>query len=173
MRTHEDQWLEEIYRNTLPRVAGMIYRMGGHLEMAKDIFQDAVIIYLEKQQQNKLPAGVPAEAYITGIARILAVRKLKQSGPHIPLDDIEGDIGVPADYYAPPPVAKPVLEYVKAAGKKCLQLLHAFYYDHLSIPEITAGFNFKTEHSASVQKYKCLEKIRKQIKQSDYAETVS
>jgi len=173
MRTHEDQWLEEIYRNTLPRVAGMIYRVGGHLEMAKDIFQDAVIIYLEKQQQNKLPAGVPAEAYITGIARILAVRKLKQSGQHIPLDGMEGDIGVPADYYAPPPVAKPVLEYVKAAGKRCLQLLHAFYYDHLSIPEIAAGFNFKTEHSASVQKYKCLEKVREQIKQSDYAETVS
>ncbi len=173
MRTQEDQWLEGIYRNTLPRVAAVIYRMGGHLDMAKDIFQDAVIIYLEKKQQNKLPPGVPAEAYITGIARILGIRKLKQSGPHIPLDDMDNDIGVPADYYAPPPVPKPVLEYVKAAGQRCLQLLRAFYYDHLSIQEITADFNFKTQHSASVQKYKCLEKVREQIKQSDYAETVS
>ncbi|WP_142687245.1 RNA polymerase sigma factor [Chitinophaga polysaccharea] len=173
MRTQEDQWLEEIYRNTLPRVAAAIYRMGGNLEMAKDIFQDAVIIYLEKKQQNKLPPEVPAAAYIGGIARILGIRKLKRSGPHIPLDDMDGDIGVPADYYAPPPVAKPVLEYVKAAGKRCLQLLRAFYYDHLSIQEIAEDFNFKTQHSASVQKYKCLEKVREQIKQSDYAETVS
>lgn len=173
MRTPEDQWLEDLYRNTLPRVAAMVYRMGGHLEMAKDIFQDAVIIYLEKQQAKKLPDGVPAEAYITGIARILSIRKLKKSGTAVSLDDMTGEISVPADYYAPPPVARSVLEYVRAAGKRCLQLLQAFYYDHHSLTDIAADFNFKTPHSASVQKYKCLEKVREQIKQSDYAETLS
>jgi DNA-directed RNA polymerase specialized sigma24 family protein len=173
MRNHEDQWLEEIYRSTLPRVARIVYQMGGNLEMAKDIFQDAVIIYLEKQQQHTLPDNVSAAAYISGIARICCIRKMKHMGRYTSLENIPADIAVPADYYAPPPVARPLLDYVKTAGKKCLQLLHAFYYDHLSIQEIADDFHFKTLHSASVQKYKCLEKVREQIKQSDYAETVS
>ncbi|SEW51154.1 RNA polymerase sigma factor [Chitinophaga arvensicola] len=173
MRTQEDQWLENLYRHTLPRVAAMVYRMGGHLEMAKDVFQDAVIIYLEKQQAQKLPPGVSAEAYITGIARILCIRQLKKSGPELSLDEMTENIGVPSDYYAPPPVARPVLDYIRSAGKRCLQLLQAFYYDQHSLSDIAAGFNFKTLHSASVQKYKCLEKVREQLKQSDYAETLS
>ncbi|MBS0029936.1 RNA polymerase sigma factor [Chitinophaga sp. 22321] len=173
MRNHEDQWLEEIYRNLLPQVARMVHRMNGNLEMAKDVFQDAVIIYLEKQRQQTLPANVPAQAYIMGIARICCIRKMKQTGRYTSLENINSDISVPADYYALPPVERSVLNYVKAAGKRCLQLLQAFYYDHLSIQEIAAGFDFKTPHSASVQKYKCLEKVREQIKQSDYAETVS
>lgn len=173
MRNQKDQWLEEIYRSTLPRVARTVYQMGGNLEMAKDIFQDAVIIYLEKQQKNTLPANVSAEAYISGIARICCIRKMKQTGRYTSLDNINTDMGVPADYYAPPPVERPLLDYVKAAGKRCLELLHAFYYDHLSVSEIAADFNFKTPHSVSVQKYKCLEKVREQIKESDYAETIS
>ena len=173
MRNQEDQWLENIYRNAFPRVAAIVRRMNGNLEMAKDIFQDAVIIYLEKQKKHTLPANVPAEAYVTGIARILCIRNLKQERQHISLDYINADFAVPADYYAPPPVEKPLLEYVKTAGKRCLQLLQAFYYDHLSIQEITEGFHFKSPHSASVQKYKCLEKVREQVKQSGYAETVS
>lgn len=80
MRNHEDQWLEEIYRNLLPQVARMVHRMNGNLEMAKDVFQDAVIIYLEKQRQQTLPANVPAQAYIMGIARICCIRKNETNG---------------------------------------------------------------------------------------------
>lgn len=173
MRTQEDQWLENLYRTTLPRVAAMVYRMGGNLELAKDVFQDAMIIYLEKQQAQKLPPGVTAAAYISGIARILCIRQLKRPGAARGLDEVAENMGVPPDYYAPPPVARPLLDHVKAAGKRCLQLLQAFYYDQRSLPDIAANFNFKTVHSASVQKYKCLEKVREQIKQSDYAETLS
>ncbi|HEY9259734.1 sigma-70 family RNA polymerase sigma factor [Chitinophaga sp.] len=173
MRNHEDQWLEEIYKSTLPRVARLVYQMGGNLEMAKDIFQDAVIIYLEKQKKQTLPANVSAAAYISGIARICCIRKMRQTERYASLENINADIAVPADYYAPPPAPKPLLDYVKAAGKRCLQLLQAFYYEQHSIQDIAADFNFKTLHSASVQKYKCLEKVREQIKASDYAETVS
>lgn len=173
MRNHEDQWLEEIYKSTLPRVARIVYQMGGNLEMAKDIFQDAVIIYLEKQKKHTLPANVSPAAYISGIARICCIRKMKQTERYSSLDNINTDIAVPADYYAPPPVAKSLLDYVKATGKRCLQLLHAFYYEQHSIQDIASDFNFKTLHSASVQKYKCLEKVREQMKAADYAETVS
>ncbi|MBO9731316.1 MAG: sigma-70 family RNA polymerase sigma factor [Chitinophaga sp.] len=173
MRYQEHQWLEEIYKTTLPTVARMVYQMGGHLEMAKDIFQDAVIIYLEKQNKGTLPAHVSPAAYITGIARICCLRKMKQSGRYTSLENISAEIAIPEDYYGPPPVATPLLSYLKAAGKRCLQLLQAFYYDQHSIKEIADDFHFKSLHSASVQKYKCLEKVRTQLQQSNYAETVS
>jgi DNA-directed RNA polymerase specialized sigma24 family protein len=167
-----EQQLKELYISTLPRVARMVRRMGGDLELARDVFQDAVIIYLEKQQQNTIPEGVVAGAYITGIARILCIRKLKRQGHELPLE-AAGQYAVPENYFDPPPAEKSLLGYLKSAGSRCMELLQAFYYEHQSLQEIANSFRFRTLHSASVQKYKCLEKIRQQVKHTDYAETVS
>jgi hypothetical protein len=41
-----------------------------------------------------------------------------------------------------------------------MELLQAFYYDKLAIMEISNTFGFSSPHSASVQKYKCIEKMR-------------
>lgn len=169
MTMHNDPIFESVYRDTLPKVARMVHRMGGTLDTAKDIFHDAVIIYLEKKQQDASAIGSD-QAYILGIARILSHRRLKDDRQYITFHFQEDDYGIPADFYDPPPVAKPVISFLKNAGKKCLQLLQAFYYDKLSMTEIARSLQYKTQHVATVQKYKCLEKIREQVKQTQYEE---
>jgi len=44
-------------------------------------------------------------------------------------------------------------------------LLRAFYYDKLSMSKIANRFGFSSERSATVQKYKCLEKVRDLVKE--------
>ena len=64
-----------------------------------------------------------------------------------------------------------VLASLERTGKKCLRLLKAFYYDHLSMDDIAARFGFNGRRSATVQKYKCLEKVRENLKTREaYAE---
>jgi predicted DNA-binding protein YlxM (UPF0122 family) len=59
-------------------------------------------------------------------------------------------------------------------GKKCLELLQAFYYEQRSMQEIAETFHYKTRHSASVQKHKCLEKVREELKTSSvYEEAIA
>jgi len=53
------------------------------------------------------------------------------------------------------------------SGKKCLELLKAFYYDHCSMQDIANRFGFNGTRSATVQKYKCLEKVRNEIKTNE------
>jgi predicted DNA-binding protein YlxM (UPF0122 family) len=45
-----------------------------------------------------------------------------------------------------------------------MELLKAFYYDHCSMQEVADRFGFNGRRSATVQKYKCLEKVREEIK---------
>ncbi|QJB34427.1 sigma-70 family RNA polymerase sigma factor [Chitinophaga oryzae] len=169
MTMHNDPIFESVYRDTLPKVARMVHRMGGDLDTAKDIFHDAVIIYLEKKQQNTSSIASD-QAYIMGIARILCLRRLKDDHQYVALPSSEDDYGIPADFYDPPPVAQPVINFLKSAGRKCLQLLQAFYYDKLPMAEIAQTLQYKTQHVATVQKYKCLEKIREQVKQTQHEE---
>ncbi len=59
----EDE-LGRLYEQAFPAVAKFVSRMGGSLEQAKDIFHDALIIYLEGATQNNRTIHTTKEAYI-------------------------------------------------------------------------------------------------------------
>ena len=71
---------------------------------------------------------------------------------------MEAEIVIPDDYF-PTTNNKRLLNFLKIAGKRCLDLLRAFYFQQLPIKEIAGNLGYSNEHSVSVQKYKCLEKL--------------
>jgi DNA-directed RNA polymerase specialized sigma24 family protein len=153
--------LEMLYEQAFPPVARMVRQLGGDQETARDLFHDAVIIYLEKPTA----AQRSEVAYIKGIARHLWYRQYRQGPPLSPLTDAHEAISVPDDFYDREQL--PLLQ----TGQKCLALLKAFYYDGLPISEVARRFQYRSEHSASVQKYKCLEKVREEVKKAHYETT--
>jgi predicted DNA-binding protein YlxM (UPF0122 family) len=58
-----------------------------------------------------------------------------------------------------------LLNFLENAGQKCMDMLKAFYYDNLPVRTIAEQFGFSGERSATVQKYKCMEKVRETIKE--------
>jgi hypothetical protein len=57
------------------------------------------------------------------------------------------------------------MHFLETTGKKCMELLRSFYYDNVPLADAAKLFGFSGVRSATVQKYKCLEKIRETIKQ--------
>ncbi len=80
------------------------------------------------------------------------------------MSDSENGIAVPDDFY-PTIQAKRLLRVLELSGKKCMDLLRAFYYQRLPLKKLVSALGYANEHSASVQKYKCLEKIRNTVKE--------
>jgi DNA-directed RNA polymerase specialized sigma24 family protein len=153
---------EELYESAFPVVATWVRKMNGSLEDAKDIFHDALVLYQEKISQG-IAINVSPEAYILGIAKHLWLRKFKVPGNVVFLDDVEQRIAIPDDFYAPVSAIK-LLNFLEQAGKNCLELLRRVYYEKLSAAELAQTMGYRGEHSATVQKYKCIEKLRAIIK---------
>lgn len=171
MDNNNQKLLERLYLSAFPPVARIVAQLGGDLDSAKDIFHDALIIYMEKQRQHLLTIKVTPEAYLTGIARILWIRKFKNDSRNVSLSGSEEEFSVPEDFYlTEKAISHDLLAYMESTGKKCLELLQAFYYEQRSMQEIADKFNYKTRHSATVQKHKCLERIREQIKAANIYE---
>lgn len=152
----------QLYRDSFPDVARMIRRKGGTLEEAKDAFHDALLIYMEKEKAGRLQLQASPKAYLVGTARICWLRARGAT------------VALPESFEAAEPEEGGVEEREQSlraslisSGKKCLELLKAFYYDHCSMQDIAARFGFNGTRSATVQKYKCLEKVRKEIKSND------
>ena len=162
---NRDAFFEEIYESVFPSVASFVNEMNGAYQDAKDIFQDALIIYFERLSENRLTVNSTPERYILGIAKHLWLRKFRADKKKVSLDEFERILRIPDDFY-PDVTLSRILQYVEAAGSKCLSLLRSFYFEKATLKEVASKLGYSTEHSAAVQKYKCLEKIRETIKEN-------
>ena len=146
--------LSEVYEETFPAVVSFVAKMGGSADDAKDILHDARVIFFE----NRVVPDNPS-AYIVGIAKHLWVRKYKQDKNRVELD---ATIRIPDEEHYP--IVTRLLRLLEVAGKSCLDLLQAFYYEKRTAESIADEFEYSDAHSASVQKHKCLQKIRSFVK---------
>jgi DNA-directed RNA polymerase specialized sigma24 family protein len=158
----------ELYEKCFPAVARFIGQRKGSFADAKDIFHDALIIYHEKSRQRDFAVETAPEAYVLGITRHLWLRKFADDRRKITADDQTSYFSIPEDNF-PTINENRLLLLLERSGEKCLTLLRSFYFEKSSIQELKLRFGFRSEHSASVQKYKCIEKIRETIKQKSIA----
>ncbi len=149
-----------LYKKVFPNVARYISRMGGSLDEAQDIFQDTLVIYYEKLTSTQNEVILNEGAYLLGIAKKLWFQRHQAITKNQPLNDF--DIEVVADEQ---PATGKILHYLETAGMKCMELLKAYYYDRLPADNVAKLFGYSGTHSATVAKYKCMEKVRETIKQ--------
>lgn len=159
---------EQLYEQAFPLVAHFISRMGGTLQDARDIFQDSLIVLYEKVLENPESIRISAQAYVLGIARHLWHKKFREGRQNIQLRAIPQELSHEADFDEQPVETLQISEYLKKAGRKCMDILQSFYYQKMSMQEIADTFGYGSTRSATVQKYKCLEKVRQTVKAYDY-----
>jgi RNA polymerase sigma factor (sigma-70 family) len=158
--TKRKQLIIQLYKSAFPVVAKYVAKMGGSVEDAKDVFQDALVIYYEKTIAGNLLAN-DGKAYLLGIAKHLWFKKFKEQSNTLPLNNSFEQ----ADEAEPQVSNNKVLHFLETAGKRCMELLSAFYYHKLPVKEAAEQFGYAGERSVTVQKYKCLEKVRTSVKE--------
>lgn len=159
---YREQLFTGLYKEAFPAVAKYIGKRGGTYQQAKDVFQDALVIYYEKTVAGNFTHNANSKAYLMGIAKHLWLNLYKQAGKNLPLNGSPGLTAInEQEHYA----GAKIMGYLETAGQKCADMLRAFYYDKLPVKDIAGAFGYGSIRSATVQKYKCLEKVRDVIKQ--------
>lgn len=158
-RTQEELFTQ-LYLDAFPALARYVHRRGGDLEEARDIFQEALLAFYEQVEIGGREIQSSEKAYLLGIAKKTFLKKREREMQTEGLEKVEIRDETPT--YAS---AEKLLHHLQLAGQKCLDLLSAFYYEKLSMRHLATRFGFRSERSATVQKYKCLEKVRDSIHQ--------
>ncbi|WP_316823769.1 sigma-70 family RNA polymerase sigma factor [Pedobacter miscanthi] len=157
----------KLYQEAFPLVARHVSKMGGSFEEAKDIFQDALVVYYEKVLVSGLKLKYKEKAYLFGIAKFLWIKCYKENDKQVTLNSSDFVFNekidlADAEYEE---ISSPKLMNLLAhAGQKCMQLLSAFYYEKLDMETLAGRFGFSGARSATAQKFKCLEKVKETVK---------
>jgi len=116
-------------------------------------------VYYEKIHLKETPLN-NAIGYLVGTAKNLWLKRYGQSSPNLSLDQV--DIALTTEES---PSSARLFRFLEIAGRKCLELLKSFYYDQMSLQEIADEYGYSGVRSATVQKFKCLEKVRESVKE--------
>lgn len=155
--------LENLYAKTFPMVLHHVKQHGGTAEDAQDLLQEAIVLLYEKVTQTDFTLSAAASTYLMAVCKNQWLRELEKRArrtemtpellEHLP----EAETGEPD---APNPA---LAEYVARLGEKCQAILVSFYYWGHRMEQVAQEHGYKTIRSATVQKFKCLERLRKSL----------
>lgn len=150
--------LTRLYRRTFPVVRRYVLQHGGSDQDAQDIFQDALVVLYEKTVAGTLTLTVEPGTYLAGVSRHLWQREQARRTRQLHTALTETQLQAPDPAEPPEPVALPAL--LAQLSTTCQSILLAFYYFGQPLAQIAATHGYRSVRSATVQKFKCLERLR-------------
>lgn len=159
----------EMYKEYFPMVKRFVLNNSGLPDDAQDIFQDTMLVLVEKLRQDDFILTASLKTYILAISKHLWLKKIRDSTHIIKLSEqhqeafyleIENSIEQEKTYLDKLQI------YMTKITDHCNRLLHDMFFKNKSIDEIQKQYGYTSRHNAQNQKHKCVEQIRK-VKEQD------
>lgn len=154
----------DLYENQFPKIARLILDNNGTVENAKDIFQDALVILLEKVRKQEFELTCYIGSFLYAVCKNIWFSKLREKNAFV--NYILGRYKIDKSDYiilqdeSEPDLIESISTAIDLLGDPCKQLLENFYYHNLNWDEIARSLGYSNAASARNQKYKCLERIK-------------
>lgn len=159
--------LKYFYEKVFPGIRRYILNNSGTEADAKDVFQDAVMIFYKQVKLGKYKEEYEINGFIYSVSRNLWINTVLRKNKTVALDD-----------------TLPISEYAKSAsddlitkereafilgiftqlGEVCKQLLIYSIFDNLSMKEIKEKMGFSSENVAKTKHYKCKQRLISLVK---------
>jgi len=157
----------KLYKN-YAQVEKLILSKGGTKEDAKDIFQEAMIIFYEKVTTTDFQLTSTISTYLYSVCRFLwknqLTKKKGKQSEELSFDLSTEEVADLQQTLDREERFKQLESVVMQIGEKCLALLKLFYYEGLKMSVIAKKVGLKSEKIAKNQKYKCLERAKLKVK---------
>jgi RNA polymerase sigma factor (sigma-70 family) len=148
-----------------PVIKANILASGGNKEIAEEIFNDALLLLIEKVSHPSFELSSKLSTYLFGISRFLWKNELRRQNRKQDLE-WEGAVILSEEFMNMDEEREErfqALETIIASlSKKCQDIFERLYYKNQSMQEIATALGFSSENSAKTQKYKCMEQAIKQ-----------
>lgn len=151
--------LKMLYKH-FPEISKLLRKLGCNESLTEDIFQDALIIYLNRKENEHFEFKLEPIYYVKQTCKYLWYKEARKSNEErtaveeLVIDSISTkELDQELKY-------KKLETALSQLGKKCQELLQLFYGLNLSMQQIAAQLGFRNAEVAKTQKYRCLEKAK-------------
>jgi RNA polymerase sigma factor (sigma-70 family) len=162
----------QLYKEYFGMVNRFVANNNGRPDDAEDIFQDTMIVLLEKLRQDDFQLTASIKTYIMAISKNLWLKRLRTAYRETEFTDIHDN-----KFYEEINLAieneksytDKLQSYIHKISKHCQGLIHDIFFKEKAIEQIQKEHGYSTRHNAQNQKHKCVEQIKK-LKEQDKKE---
>jgi RNA polymerase sigma factor (sigma-70 family) len=156
--------VRRLYENYFENVVAQVCVNGGNRDDGADIFQDAVLVLINKVKTGQFRGESSIKTFLSAIARNLWLHELRtrsrrnnreviymngEETSEEPLQRVFDKTGTNA--------LKKIMEQV---GETCKKILTGFYYENKSMKEMLTQFEYENEQVLRNRKSKCMKKLK-------------
>jgi RNA polymerase sigma factor (sigma-70 family) len=160
IRKEENAAFELLYKFYFPSVLHYIQQNSGNRADAEDVFQEAIIVLLQKSKEPLFTLTSSIKTYLFAISKNLWLKRLRNDNlsfyanieifDECELDELEEEVSL----------SEKIAETMFRLSAGCQRILNLSFWLGDSIEIIMQKVGYKNKHTASSQKNKCLEKMR-------------
>lgn len=158
--------VKELYKH-LPMVQGTLLKYGAPETVIPEIFNDSLVLLLEKTQAPSFELSSKLSTYLTGICLNNWRNESRKMNSHrsVELDVELAESYAFVDYDWEKEEKLRLLDSIlEKIQDRCKKLLRLFYFEKKRMAEIAEAMGFSSEKSAKTQKYKCMERAHELAK---------
>jgi RNA polymerase sigma factor (sigma-70 family) len=161
----DEKALEMIYKKYYRMMVKIVVSNSGTEEEARDIYQEALIVFWQKATSGNLVMTAKMSTYIYSICQNLWRKELDRKKR---LSNEEKDTPVTMDTESKERNSI-VAKCIEQLGETCRKVLMYYYFEEMSMQDIADRLGFANTDTAKTKKYKCKKKLDELIK-AQYSE---
>jgi RNA polymerase sigma factor (sigma-70 family) len=156
----DEKALEYLYKKYYRMMTKLVISNSGTEEEARDIYQDALIVFWQKATSGNLVLTSKISTYVYSICQNLWRKKR--------LSNEEKNIAVVVDNDVEER-NRIIAKCMDQLGETCRKILMYYYFEEMSMQDIADKLGFANTDTTKTKKYKCKKKLDEIIK-SQYSE---
>ncbi len=161
---HDSTVINHLYESCFPQVEKMIINFGGDHGIAKDIFQDAMLILYRQVSEGKIQLRCKVSTYLYAISKNLWIqeykaRKYLQNSSFYPVDEVnEPD----SENELELKLREIFDKHFSKLSEDCQKILN-MVFSGKKTSEIKKALRYKSKHHTMDRKYRCKASLIKRI----------
>lgn len=158
-------YFEKVYQKYFKQTEAYILKNNGSRDDARDVFQEVMLILLEKLDDPDFEMTSSLSTYLYAVSRNLWLNKLKVNSKFIPYDSYVDIADVEEDNYVIE-LERKVSVWMGLITRHCRYVIEALFFLQNPLVNLAINQGWKNINTAYNQKYKCLQQLRK-IKENE------
>lgn len=156
----DEQALDVIYQKYYRMMVRLVVSNSGSEQEAKDIYQEAVVVFWQKAVSGNLVLTSKISTYLYSICLNLWRKELDRKSRH---SNVESD-SKEYQKHERNEKTRIIHECIDRLGDTCKKVLTYYYFDGMSMKEIAEKVGFANTDTAKTKKYKCKKKLDELVK---------
>ena len=165
LKKEDQQAFQSLYTSYFPTIKNYTLSNSGNLDDAEDMFQESIIVLLQKVRTPEFTLSSSLQTFLFAIAKNLWLKRLRNNKfiIHSSSEIFEQEsVEIYIQNTEEVTTEEKLNSWLAKITDNCQRILRAIFYSDITMENLMQKMGWKNRHTAANQQYKCIQQVKRQ-----------